>query len=321
MISGTGRSGTNITKAIFAKHSKVATLPFEYRIIIDPGGIIDFYHSFTKSWSPFAADKKIRELEQFLLSKAVKDEALFAEGQKIKAIESSGRKITPPSYHGWELEKWIPGYTIHIKNLISQLTAFTFEGRWPGSESFSENNKMYFSGHYDPEKLRTLLGEFINNLTSGILQKQEKEVYAEDNTWNILFAGSLLEMLPNARLIHIIRDPRDVVASFVKQNWAPDNLDQAIAFYLSIINRWFEVEAKLDPKQFLLIKLEDLSTSPEAEIRKMCAFSQIDFETSMLEVDLSASNAGRWQKEFSGAEIEKLERSLQGASERLGYSS
>jgi hypothetical protein len=105
----------------------------------------------------------------------------------------------------------------------------------------------------------------------------------------------------------------------VKQNWAPDNLEQAITFYLSIINRWFEVETKLDPKQSLLIKLEDLSTSPETEIRKMCDFSQLDFESSMLEVDLSASNSGRWRKELSGSQINLLEKSLEDTMVKLGY--
>ena len=51
-IGGSGRSGTNILRKILSNHSKVASLPFEHRFIIDPNGIIDFYNSFTLNWSP-----------------------------------------------------------------------------------------------------------------------------------------------------------------------------------------------------------------------------------------------------------------------------
>ena len=319
MISGTGRSGTNITKAIFAKHSRVAALPFEYRIVVDPGGILDFYHSFVHAWSPFVADKKIKELEKFLLTKARLDENIHAEGLRIKEKDPTGRKITPPSYHGWELEKWIPGYSDYVSELIEQLTGFKYRGRWPGTDSFSEDNRMYFSDLYNPEKLKTVLGHFINNLTQSILRHQKKELYADDNTWNILYADTLLDMLPHARLIHIIRDPRDVVASFVKQNWCPDNLHHAIKYYQSIIQRWLSIEQSLKKDQYLNIKFEEMIRKPEDIVREMCRFSNLEFQTNMIRIDLSKSNTGRWKNDFSATEIKTIESELHEEISQLGY--
>ena len=63
-VGGTGRSGTNLLKQILSEHSQVHTLPFEHRFVIDPGGVIDFYHGFADSWSPFVADRKLRDLER-----------------------------------------------------------------------------------------------------------------------------------------------------------------------------------------------------------------------------------------------------------------
>lgn len=319
MISGTGRSGTNITKAIFANHSRVATLPFEYRIIIDPGGIVDFYNSFTNSWSPFAADKKIKELEKFLLAKAVLDEELHAKGNQIKAQDPTGRKFAPPSYHGWELEKWIPGYEQLVKRLISQLTAFTFNGRWPGTDSYSAHNRMYFSDKFKKEDLILPLRKFITGISERILQKQQREIFVEDNTWNILYARELFEILPEACLIHILRDPRDVVTSLLKQNWAPDNLEDAIIFYKSIISRWFMVEKQIDSKRFLIVKLEDLSRNPEKVIQEMCAFARLDFQQEMTAINLTKTNSGRWKQELSATQRETLNRALEPVIKRLGY--
>lgn len=319
MISGTGRSGTNVTKAIFDRHSKVATLPFEYRIVVDPAGIIDFYNSFTASWSPFAADYKIRELEKFLISKASLDEGLHAKGEQTIALDPTGRKIAPPSYHGWELQKWIPGYTQLVRRLIDQLTSFTYSGRWPGTASFAENNRMYFSDKYTGDDLILPLREFITGLTRSILQKQNREVFVEDNTWNILFARELFEILPQSRLIHMVRDPRDVVASMIHQNWAPDNLDEAIIFYKSIINRWFQIENQIDQNRFTMVKLEDLIREPEKVIPEICTFSGLEFESQMAATDLTKANTGRWKQQFTPGQIKTLNQSLEGVIERLGY--
>jgi len=86
-IGGTGRSGTNITKAIFAQHPKVGTLPFEHRFVIDPDGVVDFYNSYAGAWSPYMADKKIKRLEQFLLYLAHRDPIETAFSQRVKAFD------------------------------------------------------------------------------------------------------------------------------------------------------------------------------------------------------------------------------------------
>jgi len=319
MISGTGRSGTNITKAIFARHSKVATLPFEYRIMIDPEGIIDFYHSFSRAWSPFAADKKIKNLEKFLLSKSKQKGFRPIIGKIVKMIDPSGLKITAPEYFGWELEKWIPGYEGHVHQLIDQLKSFEFSGRWPGSESFSRNNQLYFSDKYQTEELIPILRTFITSTTNSILSQQGREVFVEDNTWNILYARELLEILPQARLIHLARDPRDVLASFIKQKWCPNNLPDAIAYYKSIINRWFEIEKTLDPEKFMIVKFEDMIANPEAIITQICKFSGMVFDEDMTKIDLSASNTGRGKKEFTPHEIQLIQLKLEKTITNLGY--
>jgi hypothetical protein len=47
LIGGTGRSGTSIVKEILANHPDASSLPFEYRFIIDPDGLADFYTGYS----------------------------------------------------------------------------------------------------------------------------------------------------------------------------------------------------------------------------------------------------------------------------------
>lgn len=319
MISGTGRSGTNITKKIFSKHSRFAHLPFEFRFIIDPDGVLDFYNSFTSTWSPYYADKKIKRLERYL--KKLSKENTFYQyiDRLIKRIDPGGLKITPRAYSGWALSKWIPAYNNIVNELIEKIKIFEYPGRWPGSNSYTFNNKMCFSDNYKSKDLLEIIKNFIDNIATEILRSQRKEVFVEDNTWNILHAEQMLEFIPNSFLVHIYRDPRDVVASFIKQKWCPNDLWQAIRYYKSLINRWLEVKNEINPERFIEIKFEDFVINPELNCKEVCKRIGIDFEKEMLKVNLSKSNTGRWKEEFSDPENKFLNESLKDIILLLGY--
>ncbi len=299
LIGGTGRSGTNITKNLLSEHSQIATLPFEHRVTIDPGGIVDFYNSYFHNWTPFYADAKLKEFQTFLLSLANESLAKKWINAIIKKIDSKGKKITPISYSGWELEKWFPGYTHSVLKLIDKLKIFEYSGAWPGSNHLSLNNKVWFGEYYNKQQLAAILGDFLREIILSLLSSLHKQTFVEDNTWNILHGQELHEMLPDAKFIHVVRDPRDVIASFVKQRWCPDNVNQAIVWYQSIMNKTLASKNNLEAQCLLELKLEDLVKEKEAVIKQICGFIEIPFEKNLLQVDLSKSHSGRWKQQFS----------------------
>lgn len=299
-IGGTGRSGTNITRNILANHSQVASFPFEYRFIIDPDGIIDFYHSMSNAWSPFMADIKIKRLHHFLMNLA-------------------NRTTKKNNYIDWELSKWFPEYIHNVEKLISELYSFKYSGFWPGAKGDNSNYNIWFSNYRNKKELGKILGQFIKNNIDQFLIENGKIHFIEDNTWNILFAIEIKELIPKAKLIHIIRDPRDVVASFMKQKWCPHDCKQAVQMYKEIIVRWFNIEKTLSNNYFMYIKLEDLVSKQEDVIKSICDFSKIPFESSLTKIDLSKSNHGRWKKELSRIEKNIVENELSDIIQRFGY--
>jgi len=144
-ITGSGRSGTNVTKAIFGNHSKCAALPFEYRMSIDPGGIVDFINQYASTWSPFMADVRLRALEDFLSSLAHRDDDAF-----------SG----PTPYAGWELEQWMPGYQKLVKNLMNELCEYDYEGMWPGASTVP-GSRMKFGRPMTKSQLIAHCSDFL----------------------------------------------------------------------------------------------------------------------------------------------------------------
>lgn len=299
-IGGTGRSGTNVTREIIASHSQVASFPFEYRFIIDPDGIIDFYNSFSTTWSPFMADIKIKRLYKFLLNLAVK-------------------KDDKENYTDWELAKWFPEYLKNVDVLISNVKSFEYHGLWPGAKGDSSNYNIWFSGHKSKERLSRILGGFIKNNINLFLDEKRRKYFVEDNTWNILFARELFELIPEAKFIHIIRDPRDVVASMIKQSWCPSELDKTINFYLSIIEKCIDNTNLIPADRVLLIKLEDIVKDYHNTIQKLFRFIGIEDEYLYVDNILSDESFGRWKREFSRKEISLLNKKLKRYLELLGY--
>ena len=152
------------------------------------------------------------------------------------------------------------------------------------------------------EQLKKIFQNFIHSFIQDILTHNHKDCFIEDNTWNILFSADLLDLIPNAKIISVIRDPRDVVASLSKQKWMPSNKAQSAKIYNDLIVEWIEIRRNLDKQSWIEVRLEDVVLEPESQIRKICDFIELPWEDNLLKIDLSKSNSGQWKKGFSEEE-------------------
>jgi len=318
-IGGTGRSGTSILKDVLASHPDAASLPFEYRFIIDPDGIVDFYASFSAIWSPYIADRKLKRLAGLLHTLA--DEPLhhWLLSRLIRAWNRDGKTLSPRMYHGWELKRHLPNFERHTQRLMQQLVEFSFPACWVGSASYRFHPQIEHLGPRSRRELAGILGDFIRDVINDLLQQSGKGFFVEDNTWNILVARELLELLPEARLIHVYRDPRDVVASFSQQRWSPADKQQGARWYKAMMTHWFRVRSELPAGSTYELKLEELVAAPEAMLRDICSFIGVPFDERMLQVDLGHAHSGRWKREYTTPEKQAVQAILADLIERLGY--
>jgi len=319
LVGGTGRCGTTILKRIFTRHPDVAEIP-EWRFSTDPDGLIDFYTSLSATWSPFLFDKKLKRLES-LLSDLGQGNVLQTSYRKV--MNRLGiQKMLPvnliPRYSDIHIQKRCPEYRPMVRSLVNELTVFKYQGHWTGNQ-FLQKRSIAHSGQHPAELLSEILGRFFRNVIEKTLEIQGKSVYLEDNTWNILHFKPILDLIPEARLVHIYRDPRDVVCSFMKQTWAPSDLDQAAKFYMDLMDAWWIVRDQVPAKQFLEISLEGLVTNPEETIRRVARFWNIRWDASLLETPLNRSNSGRWKKELSKKEQNRLSKRLSRYIQKLNY--
>lgn len=319
LVGGTGRSGTSIVKELLAAHPDAVSLPFEYRFIIDPDGLIDFYAGYTAAWSPYLADRKLQRLERLL--KVLSREPWYHRilGDLIQFLDPQGRVVAPRAYHGWGLGKHLPNFDDHVDRLLRRLTEFRFPACWVGTESYELRPSIYHGPHRSRQELARILGDFVRDVINDLLEAKGADIFVEDNTWNILFAGEMLELLPDAKIVHVYRDPRDVVASFSEQRWSPRDKVQAAHWYKAIMEHWFEVRAGLPPESYVELALEDVVADPRTALLQVCKRVGMDLHPRMLELDLSHSHSGRWRREYTDIEKICVQEILGPVIERLGY--
>lgn len=318
-IGGTGRCGTNLLRRMLAKHSEVATLPFEYRFIIDPDGIVDFYRTYAETWSPYMADRRLKRLEILLNDLAKQSLLSSALGRILSVFDRNAKSVSPKRYVGYELRKHIPHFEQYVSELLFELREFSYSGSWVGTESYAVFPKIYHAGPKCQDELHAPLSNFLRKVAHSLLEKANAKVYVEDNTWNILFARELLQLLPEAKILHIYRDPRDVVASFSKQRWCPTGKEQAAIWYRSIIAHWFSIRSDLPSNSYYELRLEELVDVTETVVKEICGFVGLSYERQMLDIDLSRSHSGRWRKELSEEEKDEVQGLLKDIIEELGY--
>jgi hypothetical protein len=114
--------------------------------------------------------------------------------------------------------------------------------------------------------------EFLDAFMSRFAAQEGKPRWAEKTPGNITHAKRILDLWPEARLIHIVRDPRDIYASLVEaKKW-----DDAKAFG----SRWcamigaaeaFKAERPDDPR-FMEVRYESLTLDPFTVMRDVMTF-------------------------------------------------
>lgn len=127
-----------------------------------------------------------------------------------------------------------------------------------------------------------------------------KARWCEQTPRNVYYIDTINSLFPQARFVHIIRDPRDVLLS-QKKRWKRRkfNTKVKLPFHITIrqwlnyhpitiMKLWVSANRKISSYSgkpfFYSVKYEDLLSQPEETLRGMCDFLNISFEPQMLEV-------------------------------------
>jgi hypothetical protein len=159
-----------------------------------------------------------------------------------------------------------------------------------------------------------------------------KRSCGEKTPHNGLLTELLYEWYPDASVIHILRDPRDAVASMLRMPWAPKNVVSNTRAWLS-----FNLGARRSSGNpgYLLVRYEELVKNPEVELRRICAFVGEEYSSAMLEPNwdpavnlfwfrraeepVTTERLGKWREELTANQVALVEWSVGHHMQTFGY--
>ena len=156
----------------------------------------------------------------------------------------------------------------------------------------------------------------------------------------------LLELFPNAKFVHVVRDPRDVVCSMMSMQFGADDPVVAAMEWHHALGCWLMAERLIPAENRIEIRYEDLCVSSALILRKLVEWLGPEIEMpdlgNVLNVDqaaarstfqrvadlphhqrlhepLNAGRIGRYRRELSVDDISRIEAVLQNGMLACGY--
>jgi len=133
---------------------------------------------------------------------------------------------------------------------------------------------------------------FIDNIFLSFADAHSAKYVSEKTPENVLVFEGLLDLYPSAKFIHIVRDPRAIVASLLavgnkarSNDQIPathtENVISAIEYVKKCLKAGFRAAEKC-PEQVHTVLYEKLVCDPESESEKLCKFLELDVDEAML---------------------------------------
>jgi tetratricopeptide (TPR) repeat protein len=170
------------------------------------------------------------------------------------------------------------------------------------------------SGHHYPDCVDDLSADVVAGITASLL-KELRETVPENASevrhvvdklpHNFENIGLIKLLFPNARIISVRRDPRDIAISNYFTDYAAKHGGMGFAYDLQWIgeqladhNLLMHHWNQLFPGEILEVRYEDVVSDPEREARRMLAYLGVQWEPQVLdtsELDRPVKTASVWQ--------------------------
>ena len=187
-------------------------------------------------------------------------------------------------------------------------------------------------------------GDFLRIVMEAIARKQGVNRWAESTPLHLLFLPLIKKVIPDALVVHIIRDGRDVTASLHRIGWIrPLPWDRGRAFIVPAIYwRWTVSKGRrygraLGP-DYMEVHYEDLVQNPRDTLASIGKFIQHDLDYERIQQvalgsvhnpnssfrgddkETEAATIGRFRRMFTPQQLRDVESSIGKLLVDTGYS-
>lgn len=181
-------------------------------------------------------------------------------------------------------------------------------------------------------------GDFLRIVMEMIAQRQGAWRWADTTPEHLLFLDRIKETIPNALIVHVIRDGRDVALSTTRLGWIRqfrfDSLPNVMAcaiYWEWMVNRGRAAGRHLG-RDYMEVRFERLVNDPHSTLRELAGFIEHDLDydrirqrsrrrpnSSFRNEETTLNPVERWRRHLSPGDLETLEQLVGGTLKELGY--
>ncbi len=182
---------------------------------------------------------------------------------------------------------------------------------------------------------------FFRQVLEAYGKAQNKSRVGDKDPLNIEYLPHIRKAFPEAYVIHIIRDPRDVMLSRLRSDWGRRRpLLAHICEYQAHLEKARREGEALFKECYLEVSYEDLVNDPEIILQKLCKGLGVAYDEQMLQYQEKAralvkegeeqwkgnvfkpvqkGNVGKWKEGLKPHQVRTIEAALEPTMQRTGY--
>ena len=211
-------------------------------------------------------------------------------------------------------------------------------------------SKLFHRTGLDPKEIEERVmedcrnaGDFLRIVMEAIARKQGVDRWAECTPLHLLYLPLIKQVIPDALVVHIIRDGRDVTASLYRIGWIrPLPWDRARAFVVPAIYwRWVVSKGRRYGRalgaDYMEVHYEDLVQNPRDTLARIAKFIEHDLDYDRIQrvalgsvhnpnssfrgdgKETEANTIGRWKRMFTPPQVRDVEGSIGNLLVDTGY--
>jgi hypothetical protein len=217
----------------------------------------------------------------------------FAQSRFLKELSRFREKTL--AYHASDDESW-PKQDYETFPFGHSCVFYTKEDLQRETDLFL---KKLASSDCSASQIYTLAGEYVHRLFAIHCSKMNRPYWVNKTPGLLKYNHALSKLFPNAKVIHIIRDGRDVAASNLSLSWGPATVRDAARRWKSLILAGRPNKTTADIS-YLELRYESVINSLKASVQDISAFLGIgETPWDLTRLKIYKQRAAVWRAKLS----------------------
>ena len=144
-----------------------------------------------------------------------------------------------------------------------------------------------------------------------------RRYWVEKSPHNVRNADWIVKVFPAARIVHVIREPKDICASLLHQDWGPPGPYEFVSWYRQVMTEALRARQGVPDGQYMVIEMETLVRQAHVELGRVMRFFGIEYDGEWLDaaaswIDPNRAHIGRAKGDLTPGTCEYIDATCGG---------